>query len=187
MKMLNFGKKEDPNEAFAEEGVGEVLLPDAAKLAMIENGLVNNDKEEHKMEEKIMPQLVNTERGEKRPVQECLISNGTKLVGGIDTTDNVLLAGEMEGNLISTGTVRVTGSIKGDLSAMCVDLVGGSVQGNIVATDVVNLDKGGRVIGNLQAKAINLKAGTNVVGDIKGAQVFMESGAGLHGKLDIGD
>ena len=98
------------------------------------------------------------------------ISEGTTIVGSINTKGDLRIDGRVEGTINATGKVVVgsTGYIKGDLAAGTLDMMG-HIDGNVVVSDVVMM-----------------KSSAAIDGNVLTGQLFVESGARLNGHCLIG-
>ena len=87
--------------------------------------------------------------------------------GGDDTVidtdgNNLLIGGDVEGDIMAKGDVRVRGKVKGSISANRVELSECSVFGNIRAETSLMIDAGSEVIGDIES------GDTSIDGKIKG-------------------
>lgn len=78
------------------------------------------------------------------------ISNGTTIVGTIDTNGDLRIDGRVEGNIHSAGRIIIgeTGFVKGDLAAKMLDVMG-HFEGTIIVSEVTVLKGSATVIGSL--------------------------------------
>lgn len=98
-----------------------------------------------------------------------LISKGITVKGNIEGTEDVVVEGAVEGDVVldSSLTVGPSGSVKADVSVHTLT-VEGAVEGNVEAEDCVLL-----------------RANSNFKGNIKAPRVIVESGAVFNGGLDM--
>ena len=83
-----------------------------------------------------------------------LVAEGTRVVGNILGATDVLVEGEVEGQLQieSRVTVGAGGRVKGEITARTVQ-VGGKVHGNVRATDRIEITTSGTLEGDVSAPA----------------------------------
>jgi cytoskeletal protein CcmA (bactofilin family) len=93
----------------------------------------------------------------KRP---SVLPNGLRLVGDIEGDDDLVIAGNVEGEVRIDGILIVdpSGVIRGDVSARAVT-VRGVVVGNVEAAESIRVDEGGRMVGDLRAPRVALVEG----------------------------
>lgn len=91
-----------------------------------------------------------------------VISADTRIVGKIISNSNLLIGGDVEGDIMAKGDVRVRGKVKGSISANRVELSECSVFGNIRAETSLMIDAGSEVIGDIES------GDTSIDGKIKG-------------------
>ena len=91
-----------------------------------------------------------------------IISSDTRIVGKIISNGNLLIGGDVEGDIMAKGDVRVKGKVNGSISANRVELSECSVLGNIRAEASLVIDAGSEVIGDIES------GDTSIDGKIKG-------------------
>jgi cytoskeletal protein CcmA (bactofilin family) len=106
--------------------------------------------------------------GGKAPA--TVIARGVRVEGEFKSEGDVLIEGEVHGNLTTTGqlTVGPEARIKADVHA-AEAVVSGTVQGNVGVT-----------------KRLELKSTAKVTGDVTAETVSIEPGATISGKFAIG-
>lgn len=99
-----------------------------------------------------------------------VIAKGVKVDGDFGSDGDVVIDGEVKGNLSATGqlTVGAEAVIRADVKAGTA-IVSGTIEGNLTVD-----------------KRIDLKATARIKGDLVSETLSVESGARIDGKLSIG-
>ncbi len=99
------------------------------------------------------------------------ISQGTEIIGTINTTGDIRIDGVLEGNLSSKGRVVIgeTGRVKGELNCRFID-VWGTFEGTMSV-----------------AETTNMKAMASVTGDLKTNKLCIEIGSKFNGTCSMSD
>ncbi len=99
-----------------------------------------------------------------------VIAKGVKVDGDFGSDGDVVIDGEVKGNLSATGqlTVGSDAIIRADVKAGTA-IVSGTIEGNLTVE-----------------KRIDLKATARIKGDLNSETLSVESGARIDGKLTIG-
>jgi cytoskeletal protein CcmA (bactofilin family) len=88
-----------------------------------------------------------------------------KITGDVISDGDLLLAGEVDGNVSIEGTLELNGAIRGkDLKVGRVELTEGVIESNIECLDYIGIESGVTVIGNVKAK--NADVSGAVMGDM---------------------
>ena len=97
------------------------------------------------------------------------ISSGVSITGDVKFSSELVIDGEVEGNITSNGTLTVgtNATVIGDIRAGFVNIQG-AVQGNVLA-----------------AERCALQAGASLHGDIKSPRLAMDENASLVGSATI--
>ncbi len=97
-----------------------------------------------------------------------VITEGVQLKGKVNGTHNIILYGEIEGNIELKGTllVGVTGRIKGKIDAHNV-IIEGDVEGTVNTTEKVEIRDGGKYKGDILAKSILVSERALLEGNVK--------------------
>jgi cytoskeletal protein CcmA (bactofilin family) len=103
------------------------------------------------------------------PKRVSTIGSSVIVKGEIQTKEELVVDGELEGTLDSTDrlTVGTSGKVRAQVKAREV-IVRGSVKGNVHASDRITIHKD-----------------ANLVGDVKTAGIVIEDGAYFKGSIDI--
>ena len=83
--------------------------------------------------------------------QDCnLIIAGTRITGDILSDNNILIEGEINGNIDCKGKVTIgdSGKVKGNISCFTSEIFG-TIEGEIKVEDVLNLRDTSRIYGNI--------------------------------------
>ena len=98
------------------------------------------------------------------------IMAGTKIIGNIEATENIRIAGTLEGNLITQGKLVIGKS--------------GIIRGNIKCK---NSDIEGQVDGKIHVdELLSLKSTANIRGEVKTGKLAIEPGAILNASCEMG-
>ncbi|MBR5421124.1 MAG: polymer-forming cytoskeletal protein [Lachnospiraceae bacterium] len=111
------------------------------------------------------------------------IPKGMKITGDLETDGDLLLAGEVDGNVSCGGTLELNGAIRGKrLKVGRVELTEGVIQSDIECSDYISIDSGVTIIGNVKAR--NADVNGAVKGDMDVSEnVSVGSTAVLDGAL----
>ena len=93
------------------------------------------------------------------------ISQGTSVIGTIETNGDLRIDGRVEGNITSAGRVIIgeTGFVKGDLVAKMLDIMG-HFEGTIIVSEMTVLKSTAAVIGSLTPGKLVVEAGAKFDG-----------------------
>lgn len=95
------------------------------------------------------------------------IGPSIRIRGEIESKDNFVLEGTLEGNLNAEALVYIgpRGKVVGDIHAHNV-IVDGEVEGNIDATDRIELRATGRVVGDIRTVRVKIAEGSHLAGNL---------------------
>lgn len=84
-----------------------------------------------------------------------VIGKGTEFEGTIRTRETVRIEGVVKGNIFSEGTLIIGngGLVDGKIEAANI-LVGGEVRGELFASNKIEANANGRIIGNIHTKSL---------------------------------
>lgn len=96
-----------------------------------------------------------------------LIAEGLSIDGDITCDEELTVQGSLRGRLTSTDQVSVVtpGVVEADLSAHSVS-ISGQVTGDISATARVDLQSGGRLVGDVKAARLTIADGASFKGNV---------------------
>ena len=79
-----------------------------------------------------------------------IISKGIRLTGSLQGKDNIIMLGELKGNVELSGILLLgrSGKINGEINAKNV-IIEGEVEGNITASEKVEIHEGGKYKGDI--------------------------------------
>ena len=99
--------------------------------------------------------------------ERTLISSDIIFLGEVNSKDDLVIEGKLEGIIKSNADVKVNigGYLKGDISAQQV-FISGKLQGNIQKADFLYLDSHGELIGDVNCKDINIEKGGKYRGTV---------------------
>jgi cytoskeletal protein CcmA (bactofilin family) len=97
-----------------------------------------------------------------------LLSRGVSIVGSVKFHDQLLIDGEVKGDINSTGmlTIGEHASIKGEIRSKSVT-VQGTVEGNIFATERCELQAGCTLRGDIEAPRLVVDENATFLGSAK--------------------
>jgi cytoskeletal protein CcmA (bactofilin family) len=89
-----------------------------------------------------------------------VILSGTEITGDIVSNSNLLIEGEINGNISCSGKVQIgtTGKIKGNLVCVNAD-VEGSLDGELTIENLLILRSTARIKGDIQTLKLNIEEG----------------------------
>lgn len=127
-----------------------------------------------------------------------VISKGTVVHGGIDTTGSIEINGVVEGDVKANGELILSGSVTGSVEALLISVNAGKIRGNVKAyngiyisensiligdIDSTEAEIGGAVKGKIDVNGpVVLKSEAKVLGDIDCKSVQINNGAVIEGK-----
>ncbi|MEG1291414.1 MAG: polymer-forming cytoskeletal protein [Lachnospiraceae bacterium] len=180
--------KEIPKEVMTEEPVNETVLTETILEA--EELIAEEDP---KQEEAI----VSAEEVKKMPSEITIITEGTSLIGNMESTGSFELRGKIQGNVRCNGKMTVTGEIKGNSDTAEFFADAAKVAGEINTTGTVKIGLGSVVIGNITASSaviagaikgdidvqgpVIVDTSAVVMGNIKSRSVQINNGAVIEG------
>ena len=135
-------------------------------------------------------------------IDNCtVILRGTKLVGDLQTDEDIVIAGSIKGNVSTIGRISLGGQVIGDVQSQSIELAGAVIKGNILVEDQLLMDKDTTVIGNIKGreaeiagrvkgnlsveKLIYIRETAILMGNITSEAVHIEEGAILMGDVVI--
>jgi cytoskeletal protein CcmA (bactofilin family) len=107
-------------------------------------------------------------RGPAGPASNTHIATGAKITGQVNGTSDLLIDGELEGQvqLESHVTIGPEGRVRGDIKARTVR-IGGRVQGNVHGVEKVEILPTGRLEGDVSAPRVVLAEGAFFKGKVE--------------------
>ncbi len=114
------------------------------------------------------------------------IPKGMRIIGDVEADGDLVLAGEVDGNVSIGGTLELNGAIRGSkLRVGRVDLTEGTIESDVECSDYIGIDSGVTIIGNVKAK--NADVSGAVKGDLDIAEnVSIGSTAVVEGAVKTG-
>lgn len=134
-------------------------------------------------------------------IEPTIISKGTKITGTIEVPGDLIVQGEVEGDITCHSRLSVNGVVDGSINTADLDLHDAIIEGDVVCNGnfrlsetasvngdckATNLVCGGRIRGNvevIESAAFEEKAA--LVGDLSAGDIEIQKGAVLQGKVDI--
>ena len=127
-----------------------------------------------------------------------VVSKGTVLHGGIDTTGSIEINGVVEGNVKANGELILSGTITGNVEALIISVNAGKIRGNVKAYNGIFISEDSILIGDIESTEaeiggavkgkidvngpVVLKSDAKVLGDIDCKSVQINNGAVIEGK-----
>ncbi len=101
----------------------------------------------------------------KPAAKGTVLGEKTRYLGKIDTDDQLLILGLVDGEIKSSSEVEVgeTGEVKAGISARSI-IISGRVNGDCVATDRLEIRASGRLSGSIKAGRIAIADGAEFKG-----------------------
>ena len=116
-------------------------------------------------------------------MEKSYIPKGMKICGDVISDGDLLLAGEVDGNVQIEGTLELEGSIKGhDLKVGSIELNDGLIESNIECLEHLSIGSGVTIIGNVKAGSADVNGAVRGDLDIEG-NVNIGSTAVLEGRV----
>jgi len=96
-----------------------------------------------------------------------VIGEGLTIEGEFSSDEEVVVFGTLRGTLSAGGTVSVGGNgvVEADISAQSLS-VAGQVTGNVNSQDRVDIQTGGRLIGDVKASRLTIADGASFKGNV---------------------
>ena len=127
-----------------------------------------------------------------------VISKGTVVHGGNDTTGSIEINGIVEGNVKANGELILSGSVTGSVEALLISVNAGKIRGNVKAYNGIYISENSILIGDIESTEaeiggavkgkidvngpVVLKSEAKVLGDIDCKSVEINNGAVIEGK-----
>lgn len=127
-----------------------------------------------------------------------VISKGTVVHGGIDTSGSIEINGIVEGNVKANGELILSGSVTGNVEALIISVNAGKIRGNVKAYNGIYISEESILIGDIESTEaeiggavkgkidvngpVVLKSEAKVLGDIDCKSVEINNGAVIEGK-----
>lgn len=100
-------------------------------------------------------------------MQGTVIGEGLSVEGEIVSDEEIVVHGSVRGKLRSTDAVTIgsTGVVQADVSGSTVSIAG-QVTGNVTATERLDLQPGGRLVGDVKAARFTIADGASFKGNV---------------------
>ena len=107
----------------------------------------------------------------KQPPIRTLIGEGAVVEGELRFADGLRIDGQVQGDVIATGErsllvisqcARITGKVKASHVILC-----GAVHGPIVCDDLLEVQPGARIVGDVRYHLLELHPGASVEGELR--------------------
>ena len=113
-------------------------------------------------------ETINSDMGHSSD-QDCnYIIAGTKITGDILSENNILIEGEIMGNISCKGKVTIgnTGKVKGNINCYTSEIFG-TIDGEIKVEEVLNLRDSSKIYGNIYTTKLKIDEGAFFEGTCK--------------------
>lgn len=139
-----------------------------------------------------MRTVVNERRYEPQYTQQpesfepTIIGKGARITGTIEVAGDLLVQGEIQGDITCQNKISVTGIVEGNITTCDIDLDNAIVTGDVNCTGDLHLSETATVTGNCEA--MNVVCGGRIKGDVNVAEsATFEEKAALVGNLSARD
>lgn len=200
-EMIEIDERDDDQHSFFASNIGTSDMDSGNHLpmkAIIRSFEIQSDIiESGSSSVNIMPD----EATASTSLESSIISKGTVIHGSIQSIANLVIQGDIVGDVQCNGKIRLTGTVQGDIIAESLEIEGGHVIGNLSVEQKIILDESsgvngdisainmliaGKVKGNLfAAQSVSLLNSAHIMGDVISNQVQIDMGAILSGFLTI--
>jgi cytoskeletal protein CcmA (bactofilin family) len=128
-------------------------------------GLFGRDSQPDKPEAK---RPLRSETSTTSGLSATTIAQDTRVEGTVSGSADIVIQGEVDGTINSTGRVTVSesGLVKAAIRGRAIR-VSGRVEGNLTADELIELEPGGAVHGDLLSPRILIKDGANLQGQVE--------------------
>ena len=125
------------------------------------------------------------------------ITNGTRIIGSIESEGSVEIDGIVEGNVVCNGKITITGAVKGDTTSAEFFADSARLEGEVKSTGTVKVGLGSVIVGNVEATSAVIAGAVKgdidvqgpvvvdtsavVMGNIKSRSVQINNGAVIEG------
>lgn len=133
-------------------------------------------------ERRFEPQL----QQQQETFEPTIIGKGTKITGTVEVSGDLIIQGEVEGDITCQNRISVTGIVDGNINTCDINLDNALVTGDISCTGDLHLSETATVTGNCEA--MNVTCGGRIKGDVNAAEsAAFEEKAALVGNLSARD
>ena len=124
-------------------------------------------------------------------------TNGTRIIGSIESEGSVEIDGIVEGNVVCNGKITITGAVKGDTTSAEFFADSARLEGEVKSTGTVKVGLGSVIVGNVEATSAVIAGAVKgdidvqgpvvvdtsavVMGNIKSRSVQINNGAVIEG------
>ncbi|MBR3306321.1 MAG: polymer-forming cytoskeletal protein [Lachnospiraceae bacterium] len=98
------------------------------------------------------------------------IPRGMKITGDVESDGDLVLSGEVDGNICIAGLLELDGTVKGStLKVGRIELSECTIESDIECADHIGIDNGVTIVGNVKARSAEVR------GAVKGDMDIMEN------------
>lgn len=103
----------------------------------------------------------------KANTEETVIAHGVRMEGDFVSQGDVLIEGDVNGNIQTAGDLRVgsAAKIKADVIAKNA-IIGGEIRGNMLVSGRLEVLETAKIIGDVTAAVLSIMAGASINGKI---------------------
>lgn len=128
------------------------------------------------------PQLTQ----QQEAFEPTIVGKGARITGTIEVAGDLVIQGEVQGDITCQNKISVTGVIDGNITTCDIDLDNAIITGDINCTGDLHLSETATVSGNCEA--MNVVCGGRIKGDVNAAEsATFEEKAALVGNLSARD
>lgn len=133
--------------------------------------------------------------------ESTIISEGTVIEGSIITKSNLIVQGDVNGDIESEKDIEIIGRIVGNVKGNNTIFLKGSINGNVSGPNVFTLTKDAKVIGDINcqelecdgnitgninaASSVYLGANSMIKGNVVSKSISIKEGSQIKGSLEI--
>lgn len=133
--------------------------------------------------------------------ETAVITKATKVEGSLNTDSNIVIAGEMIGDVTSTNSVSTTGKILGNVTCKNFEGNNAKIEGDIKVENILIIKNNCDILGDISAKRIELSGRVKgnivqsgevfiakeayIIGNVTASTISIEKGAIIQGLIKI--
>jgi len=133
--------------------------------------------------------------------ETAIITKATKVEGSLNTDSNIVIAGEMIGDVTSTNSVSTTGRILGGVTCKNFEGNNAKIEGDIKVENILIIKNNCDILGDISAKRIELSGRVKgnivqsgevfiakeayIIGNVTASTISIEKGAIIQGLIKI--
>lgn len=132
------------------------------------------------------PRRYDTQMSQQESFEPTVIGKGARVVGTIEVSGDLIIQGEVQGDVSCQNKLTIAGVIEGNISACDIDLDNAILNGDLTCSGDLHLSESATISGNCEA--MNVVCGGRIKGDVVAAEsATFEEKAALVGNLSARD